>query len=64
MFNNGSNPYLKYNMTPIEFAEEIMKWSQNYELTFQYVSGSTIFNFLAVDKYPIQTPFIDLDDLP
>ena len=64
LFENGSNPYVRYNMSPAEFAEEILKWSDQFELTFKYVSGSNIFNFTAVDKYPIQIPFIDMENLP
>lgn len=50
LFADGSNPYIRYNMTPAEFAQEILKWSKNFDLTFIKVSGETIFNFEAKEK--------------
>lgn len=31
-FADGSNPYLRYNMTPSEFFKELKKWQKNYDL--------------------------------
>ena len=49
LFADGSNPYIRYNMTPEEFAREILKWSKSFELLFIQASG-TIFHFKATEK--------------
>ena len=50
LFQNGSNPYLKYNMKPEEFAKELLKWSKGFNLVFLKVTGETIFHFEAAEK--------------
>ena len=47
LFADGSNPYIRYNLTPAEFAKELLKWAKNYNLTFTETTGQTIFNFRA-----------------
>lgn len=48
-FANGSNPYVRYNMTDNEFTEELEKWSKNYVLTPTSVFGN-IYSYLAKEK--------------
>lgn len=50
LFADGSNPYIRYNMPPDEFAMEILKWSKTFDLTFIKVSGESIFHFEAKEK--------------
>lgn len=32
LFDNGSNPFVRYNMTPAEFAKEVLKWDKTFIL--------------------------------
>ena len=50
IFSSGSNPYIRYNMTPVEFAKEILKWSQNYDQTYDKTFGEGIVQVIATDK--------------
>lgn len=49
MFENGSNPYCRFNMTDNEFTEELEKWSENYVLTPKSSFG-TIYTYTAKEK--------------
>lgn len=31
-FTNGSNSWVHYGMTALEYGKELVKWSENYEL--------------------------------
>ena len=33
-FEDGSNPWVRFNMTAKEFGEELIKWSKNFCLVF------------------------------
>lgn len=50
LFSSGSNPYLHYNLSPVEFANEILKWSENYSLAFDKTYGEGIIQFIATEK--------------
>lgn len=49
LFENGSNPYYRLNITHEEFKKELSQWEKNYNLTFLSSNkmGSTL---LASDK--------------
>lgn len=49
VFENGSNPYVRYNMTTDEFTEELEKWQANYEMLPVSVFGM-IYSYLAKEK--------------
>lgn len=49
-FEDGSNPWIMYNMTPEEFARQIRRWSRNFELTFIECSYGHILSFFAKRK--------------
>ena len=49
LFTGGSNPYIRYNMTPAEFARELLKWTENYNLEFIKATDSII-HFRATEK--------------
>lgn len=49
LFSCGSNPYIRYNMTPAEFARELLKWTENYNLEFIKATDSII-HFRATEK--------------
>ena len=49
LFENGSNPYAKFNMTDNEFTEELEKWQKNYILTPESIFG-TIYTYKAKEK--------------
>ena len=36
-FADGSNPWVRFNMTAKEFGEELVRWSKNYILTYDTV---------------------------
>lgn len=49
LFTNGSNPYLRYNMAPADFARELLKWAANYEL--EYIKATdNILHFRATER--------------
>jgi len=48
-FENGSNPYVRYNMTDNEFTEELEKWQKNYNLILTSMFG-TIYSYIAKEK--------------
>ena len=50
VFTDGSNPYIRYNLTPEDFAREILKWSKSFNLAFQETTGNTIFHFTADER--------------
>jgi len=50
LFKDGSNPYLKYSMNPVEFATELLSWSKNYDLSFIKVTSDSIFHFEATER--------------
>lgn len=50
LFADGSNPYLRYNMTPVEFAEEVLKWSKDYDLVFDKTYGIGVVQIMAKEK--------------
>lgn len=60
IFANGSNPYIKYNMAPADFAAEILKWSKSFDLEYAGTTGGDILHFTATDKLSTKRP----DDLP
>lgn len=49
LFADGSNPYIKYNMTPAEFAREVLKWSKEFDLEF-IKATDTIIHMRATGK--------------
>ena len=49
LFADGSNPYIKYNLTPEEFAREVLKWSKEFDLEF-IKSTDTIIHMRATVK--------------
>lgn len=49
LFKNGSNPYVRYNMSDNEFTEELEKWQKNYNLTLNSMFG-TIYTYIAEEK--------------
>lgn len=49
LFANGSNPYLRYNMSPADFARELLQWAANYELEFIKATDS-ILHFRATER--------------
>ena len=49
LFEDGSNPYVRYNMTTDEFTEELEKWQVNYEMLPVSVFGM-IYSYLAKEK--------------
>ena len=50
IFTDGSNPYIRYNMAPEDFAREIIKWSKSFTLAFLETTDNTIFHFEAESK--------------
>ena len=57
IFSDGSNPYIRYNMDPVTFAQEVLKWSENFSLVFDKTFGDSIVQIIAT---PIGAP-IDPD---
>lgn len=49
IFTNGSNPYVKFNMTEKEFKKEINAWSKNYILKLDYIKDN-IYSYKVFDK--------------
>ena len=50
-FADGSNPYIKFNMEPEEFAKEILRWSKHFRLTYiRTIAQTTVFRFMAEEK--------------
>lgn len=49
IFANGSNPYVKFNMTEKEFEEEINAWCKNHILKLDYIEDD-IYNYKVFDK--------------
>ena len=56
IFSDGSNPYLKYNMAPAEFAAEVLKWSKTFDLEYTGTTGGDILHFTATDKLSSTRP--------
>ena len=50
LFDNGSNPFVRYNLTPAEFAKEVLKWDRNYILQYEGATGETILHFKAFER--------------
>ena len=50
LFDNGSNPFVRYNLSPAEFAKEVLKWDKNYSLMYEGVTGETILHFKAYER--------------
>lgn len=50
IFADGSNPYIRYNMDPVEFAQEVLKWSKNFTLAFDKTFGDGIVQIIATNK--------------
>lgn len=48
-FEDGSNPYVRYNMSYNEFTEELEKWQVNFELKLESIFG-TIYSYIAKEK--------------
>lgn len=48
-FENGSNPYVRFNMTSNEFTEELEKWQVNYDMQPTWVFGM-IYSYFAKEK--------------
>ena len=42
-FENGSNPYVRYNMNSAEYKKEFRKWSEEYDLSKLYMIGTIIY---------------------
>lgn len=36
-FSDGSNPWVRFGMTPKEFGKELIRWSKNFTLVFDKV---------------------------
>lgn len=49
LFDDGSNPYVRFNMTDNEFTEELEKWNKNYIMTPTSVFGM-IYTYTAKEK--------------
>lgn len=49
-FADGSNPYLKYNMTEKEFNQELKKWEKNYKMVLDTIAFKTIYCYTATEK--------------
>ena len=49
LFADGSNPYIKYNLTPAEFAREVLEWSKEFDLEF-IKATDTIIHMRATGK--------------
>lgn len=49
LFADGSNPYVRYNMSLNEFADELEKWQTSYNLQPVSVFGM-IYNYKAYKK--------------
>ena len=49
-FENGSNPYIHYGLTPEEFAKQIQIWSEAFELRFCRVFEGNILMFRAIAR--------------
>lgn len=64
VFTDGSNPYIKYNMTPAEFAEEILKWCKGFDLDYIGATEGSIINFTATDKRARAITGAAANDLP
>jgi len=50
IFADGSNPYIRYNMDPVEFAQEVLKWAENFDLVFDKAFGESIIQLKATAK--------------
>ena len=50
LFDNGSNPFVRYNLTPAEFAKEVLKWDKTFILQFIGATGKTILHFKAFER--------------
>ena len=48
-FENGSNPYIRYRLTPKQYEKELSKWGKNYVLKFGGMIGDLIFGFKACE---------------
>ena len=48
-FEDGSNPYVRYNMSYNEFTEELEKWQVYFELKLESIFG-TIYSYIAKEK--------------
>ena len=45
IFSDGSNPYIRYT-----FAQEVLKWSENFSLVFDKTFGEGIVQIIATAK--------------
>lgn len=50
IFTDGSNPFIRYNLSPEDFAREILKRSKTFALAFHGTTDNTIFHFEAESK--------------
>lgn len=50
IFRNGGNPFIRYSLSPEEFARELLRWSDGYKLEFLKATDETIFHFEATEK--------------
>lgn len=55
IFSDGSNPYIRYNMDPVTFAQEVLKWSENFNLVFDKTLGEGIVQIIATAKNVVIT---------
>ena len=55
IFTDGSNPYIRYNMDPVTFAQEVLKWSENFNLVFDKTLGEGIVQIIATAKNVVIT---------
>ena len=50
IFEDGSNPYLSYNLSVSEFIAELEKWQKLFYLEFHKFIGNSIIEFIATEK--------------
>lgn len=48
-FEDGSNPYVRFNMTPADFVSELNRWKERYSLKVNDVKTGIIY-LIAKEK--------------
>lgn len=46
-FLDGSNPWVRFCMSPEEFGNELIKWSKKYNLCLDYVNDDAGFSCMV-----------------
>lgn len=64
IFADGSNPYIRYNLTPAEFAEEVLKWCKGFDMDYSGTTDGSILHFTATDKRARAIASVSAEDLP